>query len=56
MFCYAGHGTNVQSTGQDDDGYDDYEPTGMDQALVPMDWATAGVITDDVLFKVGGGL
>jgi metacaspase-1 len=39
---YSGHGTQIKDTNND-------EKDGQDECLVPMDWTTAGVITDDLL-------
>jgi hypothetical protein len=41
---YSGHGSQIE----DDDGD---EEDGMDEALVPLDYQNAGVITDDWLYK-----
>ncbi len=48
FFAYAGHGTSVPGANLAD------EADGMNEALVPMDYATAGVISDDDLFTVSG--
>ena len=45
IFHYAGHG--IQQADQNGD-----EPDGSDECLMPIDYATAGVITDDVLSEL----
>jgi hypothetical protein len=42
---YSGHGTQVRDTNGD-------EPDGADEAIVPCDFTTAGMITDDTLFDL----
>jgi metacaspase-1 len=42
---YSGHGTKVpDQNGDEEDGYD--------EALVPSDYASAGVILDDELYEI----
>lgn len=42
---YSGHGVSVPDTSGDEDD-------GMDEALVPIDYATAGVVLDDTIFDL----
>lgn len=42
---YSGHGTQVRDTNGD-------EADGMDEAIVPSDFMTAGMITDDELYAI----
>lgn len=42
---YSGHGTSVRDANSD-------EKDGMDEAIVPCDFTTAGVISDDELFEI----
>lgn len=44
-FHYSGHGSQVRDTTGD-------EADGLDEVLVPMDYRTAGMITDDMLFDI----
>jgi hypothetical protein len=43
VFHYSGHGVQVRD-------YNGDEPTGYDEAIVPMDYLTNGVISDDIIF------
>lgn len=45
VFHYSGHGTFVADTNGD-------EPDGRDECIVPVDYATAGPMTDDSLRKL----
>lgn len=45
VFHYSGHGSYVADKNGD-------EPDGRDECLVPVDYQTAGMITDDVLKKL----
>ncbi len=45
IVTYSGHGTWVPDADGD-------EPDGRDEALVPIDYRTAGVITDDELYGI----
>lgn len=42
---YSGHGTSVRDANAD-------EKDGMDEAIVPSDFPTAGIISDDELFEI----
>lgn len=44
-FHYSGHGTRIRDTNGD-------EVDGFDECIVPCDYNTAGVITDDELFSI----
>lgn len=45
LFHYSGHGTSIA----DQDGDED---DGLDEALVPMDYARAGLLRDDDIYKI----
>lgn len=42
---YSGHGSTIRDTNGD-------EQSGMDSVIVPVDYQTSGVITDDLIFKL----
>jgi len=42
---YSGHGTQIRDINQD-------EPDGLDECIVPLDYTTAGVVTDDWLLSM----
>jgi hypothetical protein len=44
-FHYSGHGSQVRDTTGD-------EADGLDEVLVPVDYRTAGMITDDMIFDI----
>lgn len=44
VFHYSGHGIQVKD-------YDRDEKTGLDDAIVPIDYDTNGVITDDIIYR-----
>jgi hypothetical protein len=50
VFYYSGHGTRVANVGTD------FEVDGLDEAIVPHDFPTAGFITDDTFKAVLSGL
>jgi hypothetical protein len=43
IFYYSGHGTNIKDKDAD-------EPDGMDECIVPLDFSSAGLITDDYIY------
>ncbi|KAJ1544275.1 Ca(2+)-dependent cysteine protease, partial [Cladochytrium tenue] len=45
FFHYSGHGCQVKDTDGD-------EVDGMDEAILPVDYTTAGVITDDLMHSI----
>jgi hypothetical protein len=45
FFQYSGHGSQVKDLDGDEDD-------GMDEVIVPIDFKTAGIITDDQLFEL----
>jgi hypothetical protein len=44
VFHYSGHGVQVRDTHGD-------EPTGFDEAIVPIDYLYNGIISDDIIFN-----
>jgi hypothetical protein len=46
---YSGHGTNIRDVNRD-------EADGMDECIVPSDYATSGLITDDQINSILGRL
>lgn len=44
FFHYSGHGSQVKDANGD-------EPDGHDEVIVPLDYTTAGIITDDWIFE-----
>lgn len=48
-FSYSGHGSYVTDT-ERDESVNSGDPHGYDEALVPLDYDTNGLITDDMLY------
>lgn len=49
---YSGHGTQVKDNNGDESGTGITSGDGMDEAIVPSDFMTAGFITDDEIYAI----